>query len=142
MNFLNLEFRVWDEAHKRFFTKNELSFFPVDNKVKTLESIARSGIHLAILFGEAVRGGASMDVKDYEFELFTGFKDKNEKKIFEGDILHLNGGEICEVIFYKGAFCVNYHENQKEHELLSGLFLKLCKVVGNIHENRILNEKV
>lgn len=128
MNFKDLDFRVWDEAHKRFFTKNKLSFFPANNKATTLEKIVNNRLHLAILFGKAVKGEASMDIKNYEFELFTGFRDKNYTKIYEGDII-TDGDETYPVVFESGAF-------QAGGMLLEVLDTDFYSICGNIHKGK------
>ena len=90
---------------------------------------------------------------------FTGLKDKNEKEIYEGDILELDGGgEPClgSVGFERGCFVFNadWLDKKKEYmpelyrytffaELKKGKLFKDCvvvKIVGNIYENSNLLE--
>ena len=74
---------------------------------------------------------------------FTGLRDKNGKRIFEGDIIKIpddydtygmNAGEVYEVYFGFGGFRLKpkYRKNSR------GYFLEdsgEVEVIGNIHDN-------
>ena len=93
---------------------------------------------------------------------FTGLKDKNEKEIYEGDILKTNFGDY-EVIFGKGcAFGVlveretgfgeypheieeRFYELNTENDAFFGVdndckSFHVIEVIGNIYENPELTE--
>lgn len=85
---------------------------------------------------------------EWEIELFTGFKDKNNKNIYEGDIIaHLNEFEGVEY-YSKVIF-----SQEKRHFIFECIELpvlvpfckmanQVIKIVGNIHENKeFLGEK-
>ena len=78
---------------------------------------------------------------------FTGLTDRNGKKIFEGDIIHLEysqvffGGEYfgeytAEVSYKEGCFVTDGINNGGEIETpLSGFDNDELEIIGNIHDN-------
>ena len=78
---------------------------------------------------------------------FTGLTDRNGKKIFEGDIIHLEysqvffGGEYfgeytAEVSYKEGCFITDGINNGDEIETpLSGFDNDELEIIGNIHDN-------
>ena len=83
---------------------------------------------------------------------YTGLTDKNGKKIFEGDIIHLEysqvffGGEYfgeytAEVSYKEGCFITDGINNGDEIETpLSGFDNDELEIIGNIHDNPELLE--
>ena len=94
-------------------------------------------------------GDMSVDCKDYEVDpdtigQFTGLYDKNDKEIYEGDILLYRGDIKIEVKYHHGGFGYTYidtdflfggnnnfhfHRNDKDDDF---------EVIGNIHDNKEL----
>ena len=76
------------------------------------------------------------DLDDIELMQYTGLKDKNGKEIYEGDILHLWGGEYCQGYYeFNQIFTVK--------DLSDSFYLGECEnieVLGNIHDNPELLE--
>nr|MCR6775063.1 YopX family protein [Campylobacter lari] len=96
--------------------------------------------------------------KDVEIELWTGLRDKNGKKIYEGDIVRYFECEILVIKFRYGVFmaCPDYDEFLKKFEYdkndegvkenwlemsyklyrqaRNGVCNRL-EIIGNIHEN-------
>ena len=59
---------------------------------------------------------------------YTGMKDKNGKRVFEGDILSLRTGRPHVVRFEDGAFVL-------ENTAIPVSFANKFEVIGNIHDN-------
>lgn len=72
---------------------------------------------------------------------YTGLTDKNDKKIFEGDIVYcksrLDNANMV-VIFERGQFRMVLSENYRSYQTNSGFYDINCfdkEVIGNIHDN-------
>lgn len=78
------------------------------------------------------------DVRGETIGQFTGKYDKNQRNVYEGDIVLQQGyngrKEKMVVRFEYGAFIVGYHSGsstRKKPMLISDK----CEVIGNIHDN-------
>ena len=79
-----------------------------------------------------------LDENDCEVELWTGLHDKNNQKIYEGDIVSFIKGKAFVRYFLtesKFAFCVEQGGMFFLIEELRKLNASEYEVVGNIHEN-------
>lgn len=83
---------------------------------------------------------------DVELLQFTGYKDRNEKKIYEGDILRVYCGDtayITEVKFDQSAFCIGVSPLNLDYDYTSIGFVEGFldfEVIGNKYTNPELLE--
>ena len=135
-----IKFRAWDTK------ENKMLYFPLG-----------VGIHFGedkeidvISYGSGMNT-ASVHPKSNIFKLmqYIGLKDKNDKEIYEGDIIKLdddydllgmNAGEVSEVYFKAGGFRMRpkYNKNARGCWIEEGEYIE---VIGNIYENKELIEK-
>ena len=80
---------------------------------------------------------------------FTGVLDKNDKKIFEGDVVKTKYGRLCVVVWFSSQVCncwdletIRTLDNVRITPPTSIDLFKKCnlEVVGNIHDNPELLE--
>ncbi|WIT94472.1 hypothetical protein CRP19_000041 [Riemerella phage vB_RanS_CRP19] len=126
----------------------EIKFRAWDGK-KMLYNVAVNG-STAFYIPSGLRCHCAVNIEDYlEIMQYTGFKDKNEKSIYEGDILRDEVDNICIVIFIKewGMFGGVSVEEYGVYEAIGidALDIELVytfhlengafRIVGNIYEN-------
>lgn len=124
-----LKFRVWSKKQKTYDYKhpyNTLGNFYINQNGCLFSD-----------FGNAV--APEVKQEDFVVEQYTGLKDKNDKEIYEGDIVQIyKGGATYEVAWMDkdgGWFCFSNNDDHYEP-----LYHADFEVIGNIHENPELSE--
>lgn len=117
-----LEFRAWDKLAETFVFADK----------------GYQGHFILDLNGQFYNLQNGSGGNEYIVQQYTGLKDKNGKKIFEGDILmiefHKNSEEpprYYPIEFYQGSFCINCGSEDGCLMMHNGEY----EVVGNIFQN-------
>ena len=131
-----LRFRVWIKKEKRMVFLDDILAIDYENKeIVTQQVYFENGLP------------DDRDIYCYDFDDIilmqsTGLFDKNDKEIFEGDIIKMSKDVYSEPTYYEvvrhrgGA----YRLESKQHGCELWLRHTDCEVVGNIYENPELLE--
>ena len=119
-----IKFRIWVKDRKAIFEVISIDY--VTKKVTYL--LERVGHLLSI---------RDAKFNDVELMQYTGIKDKDNKKIYEGDIIFESFGEkYYKVIFENGSFKAEFNGDFDEYSFdLIDVVAQGCEIVGNIYEN-------
>jgi len=124
-----IKFRAWVKDRKAIFEVISIDY--VSKKVTYI--VERTGHLLNIRHDK---------FNDVELMQYTGIKDKDNKEIYEGDILFESFGErYYKVVFENGSFRAEFKGDFEEYSFdLIDVVAQSCEVIGNIHENSKLME--
>ncbi|WP_276953189.1 YopX family protein [Helicobacter rodentium] len=140
MKLKDIDFRVWDISKKVFYNDLEFSMLPNSSCSKTFR------MDLAITFAKNLES-ACMLSSNYEVDFYTGFRDRNGKKIYEGDILRYYRESKYKPFVDYCVLCVDYKVDFKAINKNGAGFLTEAKqeaiclnseIIGNIHESKDL----
>lgn len=112
-----IEFRAWLKSQKEMV------------RVKTI-CLEKKGV--IIVYDKHKREGVFL-FEEIELLEYTGLKDKNGKKIFEGDIVNTYM-EKC-VVCWNEKHCCFETRKDNSYTQLGLLSTKFLEVIGNIYDN-------
>jgi len=127
-----IKFRAWLKEDKKMVDVETMDFTD-----KSIQYLKRSEIINAYILKRE-----SFD--DVELMQYTGVKDKNGKEIYENDLISCNKYKNIVVFFENGCFKVKYPRNDTTNIICAlDTFLEkyMCKISGNIYENKKLLEE-
>ena len=127
-----IKFRAWLKEDKKMVNVETMDFAD-----KSMQYLEKSEIVNAYLLRRV-----SFD--DVELMQYTGVKDKNDKEIYEGDILFFRDENTKYVVVWQDtAFIIKSIEIRKYSEKMCWLDDTeiCCEIVGNIYENKNLLEE-
>ena len=128
------KFRVWIKTEKRMIKTGDLFDIDYENEVVTTQRVY-------FYFDNGLPDGRDLDnfvFEEIELMQSTGLFDKNDKEIFEGDIVKMSKDVYSEPTYYEVVrhYGGAYRLESKQHGCELWLRHTDCEVVGNIYENR------
>lgn len=128
------KFRVWIKTEKRMIKTGDLFDIDYENEVVTTQRVY-------FYFDNGLPDGRDLDnfvFEEIELMQSTGLFDKNDKEIFEGDIVKMSKDVYSEPTYYEVVrhYGGAYRLESKQHGCELWLRHTDCEVVGNVYENQ------
>ena len=115
----DIKFRVWDNERNAMFNSKSVDIDFFEGKIEiTSDTIRYDEVY-------------TDEIKDFELMQYVGCKDKNNKEIYEGDIVKTKE-HIGQIIYSKGMFFIDVKE---DFYLPIYNVSEFMEVIGNIYEN-------
>lgn len=134
-------FRAWDKIHKTMYEADDIMYIDFEEKEICVQTI---------YFEQGLPDSRDLDYYDFDDIVLmqsTGMRDKNDREIFEGDILKVtNLSSWLEVVSFnsnKAMFVSKETKRKIEETPLYDLFntdIFEVEIIGNIHTNPELAE--
>ena len=127
-----IKFRAWLKEEKKMVNVETMDFTD-----KSIQYLKKNEFINAYLLRRMI-------FDDVELMQYTGLKDKNDKEIYEGDILFFRDENMKYVVVWQDtAFIIKSIEIRKYSEKMCWLDDTeiCCEIVGNIYENKNLLEE-
>ena len=121
----DIKFRVWDNERNAMFNSKSVDIDFFEGKIEiTSDTIRYDEVY-------------ADEIKDFELMQYVGCKDKNNKEIYEGDIVKTKE-HIGQIIYSKGMFFIDV---KGDFYLPVYNVSEFMEVIGNIYENPELLER-
>ena len=121
----DIKFRVWDNERNAMFNSKSVDIDFFEGKIEiTSDTIRYDEVY-------------TDEIKDFELMQYVGCKDKNNKEIYEGDIVKTKE-HIGQIIYSKGMFFIDV---KGDFYLPIYNVSEFMEVIGNIYENPELLER-
>ena len=115
----DIKFRVWDNERNAMLNSKSVDIDFFEGKIEiTSDTIRYDEVY-------------TDEIKDFELMQYVGCKDKNNKEIYEGDIVKTKE-HIGQIIYSKGMFFINA---KGDFYLPVYNVSEFMEVIGNIYEN-------
>ena len=120
-----IKFRAWLKEKKEIVDVEEIDF--MNKVINYIDNDYENN-------RQEIRGAYFEDI---ELMQYTGLKDKNNKEIYEGDVLsNGNDEKPYKVIFENGSFRAEFEGDFEEYSFyLIDIVAQHCEIVGNIYQN-------
>ncbi len=127
----DIKFRVWDNERNAMLNSKSVDIDFFEGKIEiTSDTIRYDEVY-------------TDEIKDFELMQYTGVKDKNNKEIYEGDIITITldtGNAITgSVGMNNGQWSIKCYD--RYYPLVSIWYEMQPEVIGNIYENSELLER-